>query len=81
MPIARIIVTPKKSVLDPQGEAVRRAIEAQGLVGVSSARVGKFIELEVAQDDAETRRCLESICHELLSNPVVEDYSLRIEAK
>ena len=77
--IARIIVTPKKSVLDPQGEAVRRAIQTLGLEGVASTRVGKYIELEIPGGITDaTRKKLEEISHELLSNPVVEDYEIQL---
>ena len=79
--IARIIVTPKKSVLDPQGEAVRRAIHTLGMDCVTSTRVGKYIELEISgSNDAATRAKLEEISRDLLSNPVVEDYHLELEA-
>ena len=79
--IARIIVTPKKSVLDPQGEAVRRAIHALGFDAVTSARIGKYIELEVTGTNVEAiGRKLEEISADLLSNPVVEDYTLQLDA-
>ncbi len=78
--IARIIVTPKKSVLDPQGEAVRRAIHTLGMDCVTSTRVGKYIELEISGNDvAATRTKLEEISRDLLSNPVVEDYHLELD--
>ena len=78
--IARIIVTPKKSVLDPQGEAVRRAIHSLGFDAVSSARIGKYIELEITGTNADAiRKKLEEISGDLLSNPVVEDYVLQLE--
>ncbi|SDU26837.1 phosphoribosylformylglycinamidine synthase, purS protein [Verrucomicrobium sp. GAS474] len=78
--IARIIVTPKKSVLDPQGEAVRRAIHSLGFDAVSSARIGKYIELEVSGNNVEAlRKKLDEISGDLLSNPVVEDYTLQLE--
>ncbi|HEY8966557.1 MAG TPA: phosphoribosylformylglycinamidine synthase subunit PurS [Candidatus Methylacidiphilales bacterium] len=77
--IARIIVTPKKSVLDPQGEAVRRAIHSLGFDAVSSARIGRYIELEVTGTNADgVRKKLDEIAADLLSNPVVEDYHLEI---
>ncbi len=79
--IARIIVTPKKSVLDPQGEAVRRAIHALGFDAVASARIGKYIELDVTGTNVEAiGRKLEEISADLLSNPVVEDYTLQLDA-
>ncbi len=76
---ATVIVTPKTSVLDPQGEAVRKAIVNLGLSSVHSTRIGKFIELELeATDEAEARKQLEPIAHDLLSNPVIEDYRIEI---
>jgi len=79
--IARIIVTPKKSVLDPQGEAVRRAIHTLGMDCVTSTRVGKYIELEISGSNLPaTRAKLEEISRDLLSNPVVEDYHIELDA-
>ena len=81
---ARVIVMPKKSVMDPQGEAVRNAIAAHGLPCVRSVRIGKMMEIELdaaglSAAAAETR--LRAICADLLSNPVIEDYALEIEAQ
>ena len=77
---ALIAVMPKRTVLDPQGEAVKEAIHHLGFEAVADARVGKFIELEVrGMGEGEARRRLEVICHELLSNPVIEEYSLVFE--
>lgn len=76
---ATVIVTPKTSVLDPQGEAVRKAIINLGLTSVHSTRIGKFIELELdAADEAEALQQLEPVAHDLLSNPVIEDYRIEI---
>jgi phosphoribosylformylglycinamidine synthase subunit PurS len=72
---ATVIVMPKKSVLDPQGVAVRDAIAHHGLPAVKNVRIGKFMEIEVdGADEAQ----LHEICRDLLSNPVIEDYSLEI---
>lgn len=73
---ARVIVMPKKSVLDPQGVAVRDAIHHHGLPQVKSVRIGKFMEIEVEGAD---RAQLDEICRDLLSNPVIEDYDLQVE--
>jgi phosphoribosylformylglycinamidine synthase len=76
---AQVIVRPRASIFDPQGDAVGRAIQSLG-VPVKQAHVGKCIELEIEGDDAAAARAqLETICHELLSNPVIEDYVLTIE--
>jgi phosphoribosylformylglycinamidine synthase len=73
---AKVTVMPKQSVLDPQGVAVRDAIHHHGLRAVKNARVGKLIELEL--DGTETEAQLHEVCRDLLSNPVIEDYSLEI---
>ena len=76
---AIVTVTPKKSVLDPQGVAVRDAIVQHGFPQVASVRIGKFMEIELDEvgPDAEAR--LHAVCKDLLSNPVIEDYTLQIE--
>jgi phosphoribosylformylglycinamidine synthase len=76
---AQVIVRPRASIFDPQGDAVGRAIQSLG-VPVKQAHVGKCIELEIEGDDAAAVQAqLKTICHELLSNPVIEDYVLTIE--
>jgi phosphoribosylformylglycinamidine synthase len=72
---AVVTVMPKPAILDPAGVATGRAMEHLGLKGVRSVRIGKSIEIEV--DDA-TEAQLHEIAHDLLSNPVVEDYKLQI---
>jgi len=74
---AKVIVLPKQSILDPQGVAVRDAVQHHGLPAVKSARVGKVIELEL--DGAFSEDQLHEICRDLLSNPVIEDYHLSVE--
>ncbi len=76
---AKITITPKKAVLDPQGEAVKKALEQLGCEGIGEARVGKYIELEIAADRPEARRKLEEACQRFLSNPVIEDYELAFD--
>jgi phosphoribosylformylglycinamidine synthase PurS subunit len=74
---AQVIVRPRASIFDPQGDAVQRAIQHLGFSAVKQAHVGKFIELELDDADSNaTRAQLESICKDLLSNPVIEDYAL-----
>ena len=75
---AQVIVMPKQTVLDPQGVAVRDAIHHHGVPAVKSVRVGKFIELEL--DGTQTEAQLHEVCRDLLSNPVIEDYKLILEA-
>lgn len=68
----RIYVTLKPGVLDPQGKAIEHALSGLGFSGVEGARVGKLIELEVAEsiDDAQ----IDAMCRQLLANTVIENY-------
>jgi len=72
----KVTVMPKKSVLDPQGVAVRDAMRHHGLPGVENVRIGKFMEIEVEHIEEAK---LHEICRDLLSNPVIEDYELQVE--
>jgi len=77
---AKIIVTPKKAVVDPQGKAVQNALEHMGYSGINAVHVGKYLEIELNGADRETaRRQLDEACHKFLSNPVIEDYKLELE--
>ena len=77
---AQVIVRPRKSIFDPQGDAVGRAIQHLGVAALQQARVGKCIEMELEGDDIEKARAqLEPICKDLLSNPVIEDYVLTLQ--
>ncbi len=74
---ARIIVTLKESVLDPQGQAIEGALAALGFEGVGSVRQGKIIDIELSDPaDAETR--LKAMCEKLLANTVIEDYRVEM---
>ena len=76
---AQVIVRPRASIFDPQGDAVQRAIQHLGISAIKQAHVGKFIELELdTADVSATRTQLETICKDLLSNPVIEDYILTL---
>jgi phosphoribosylformylglycinamidine synthase len=77
---ATVVVRLKPEVLDPQGDAVRRALDKLGFEGVKSVRVGKVIEIEI--DDAHARVAglagrLEKMADEMLANPVIEDYEVK----
>jgi phosphoribosylformylglycinamidine synthase len=77
---AKIIITPKKAVLDPQGKTVQNALAHLGYTGVSAVHVGKYIEIELTDSDAAAaRRQLDEACHRFLSNPIIEDYRLELE--
>ena len=71
---ARITVTLKNGVLDPQGQAVRGALEQLGFGGVGDVRIGKRIELEVAGDDPQGQA--REMCEQLLANALIEDYTV-----
>ena len=74
---ARIVVTLKESVLDPQGQAIEGALAALGFDGVGSVRQGKIIDIELSDPaDAETR--LKAMCEKLLANTVIEDYRVEM---
>ncbi len=77
---ARITITLKNGVLDPQGKAVQNALGSLGINGVDSVRQGKFIEVELqAADKAAARETVERMCKELLANTVIENYAYEIE--
>ena len=72
----KVIVTPKATVLDPQGAAVCEAMQHLGMPEVRSVRIGKYLEIDVDGDEAALEPRLRQLCHDLLSNPVIEDYQL-----
>jgi phosphoribosylformylglycinamidine synthase len=77
--LAKVYVTLKKGVHDPQGEAVRHTISAMGYKGVANVRVGKYIELkldDIPREEAETT--LKEVCEKLLANTVIESYKFEI---
>ena len=77
---ARVHVTLKAGVLDPQGKAIGNALAALGFAGVGEVRQGKTIELDLAETDpAHARAAVEAMCRQLLANPVIEDYAIEIE--
>jgi phosphoribosylformylglycinamidine synthase subunit PurS len=69
----RVLVRPKSGILDPQGEAVRRALPALGFGGVESVHVGRLIEMEVESPDE-----VDGMCRRLLANPTVEEYEWEV---
>jgi phosphoribosylformylglycinamidine synthase len=71
MPRVRVLVRPKEGILDPQGQAVERALPALGFGGVSNVHVGRLIELDV-DDPARVGE----MCERLLANPLIEDYEV-----
>jgi phosphoribosylformylglycinamidine synthase PurS subunit len=76
---ARVFVTLKSGVLDPQGEAIRRALGSLGFEGVEGVRQGKMIEIDLAATDAGVARAeVERMCDALLANTVIETYRVEI---
>lgn len=76
---ATVLVRPRQGILDPQGEAVRQSLRRLGF-DVSSARVGRVIDLELAADGGEDARArVERMCAQLLANPLIESFEIRVE--
>jgi phosphoribosylformylglycinamidine synthase subunit PurS len=75
---ARIFVTLKPGVLDPQGRAIHRALEGLGFEGVNDVRAGKLIELDVA--DGTSADDLDAMCRKLLANTVIENYRVETQS-
>jgi len=74
----KVIVTPKETVLDPQGAAVRDAMHHLGFSGARDVRIGRYLEIELEGDAAAQEPKLRELCRDLLSNPVIEDYRLEM---
>ncbi len=70
---ARVLIRPKAGILDPQGEAVQRALPALGFAGVANVHVGRLVELDV-----EDPNQLQPMCEKLLANPLVEEYEVQL---
>lgn len=77
---ARIHVTLKNGVLDPQGKAIEHALGNMGFSGIGAARQGKFIELDLAETDRDAAHAsVDEMCRKLLANTVIENYSIELE--
>ena len=76
MPRVAVDVMLKREILDPQGQAVERALPELGFAGVSDVRVGKHVELTV--DDGDAEDAARQVAEALLANPVIEDFSVRV---
>ena len=77
---ARIKVTLKNGVLDPQGKAIENALGSMGFNGVDNVRQGKYLELDIAEtDEGRARETLEKMCEKLLANTVIENYDIDLE--
>ena len=76
---ARVHISLKAGVLDPQGKAIGNALHALGFAGIGEVRQGKLIELELSDTDPLAARSrVEEMCRQLLANPVIEDYAIEI---
>jgi phosphoribosylformylglycinamidine synthase len=76
---ARVHVTLKTGVLDPQGKAIAHALHGLGFASVADVRQGKFIEIELGETEpAAARAAVEAMCSRLLANTVIENYAIEI---
>jgi phosphoribosylformylglycinamidine synthase PurS subunit len=79
---AKVFVNLKSGVLDPQGKAIHHSVELLGFTGISDVRQGKYFEiaLDPGVDNEQARESVEKMAREVLSNPIIEDYRVEIEA-
>jgi len=76
---AKVHVTLKSGVLDPQGKAIAHALENLGFGGVGDVRQGKYIEIELAENDrVAAERAVKQMCEKLLANTVIENYAIEL---
>ena len=76
---AKVLVTLKSGVLDPQGKAIAAALGHLGFSGIGEVRQGKYIEVELDETDREkARRQIDAMCRQLLANTVIENYSIEL---
>ena len=79
---AKVYVTLKKGVLDPQGKAVEHALNSLEYKGVEGVRIGKYIELEITADSLKNaEQQLDEMCRKLLANTTIEDYRFELQEK
>jgi phosphoribosylformylglycinamidine synthase subunit PurS len=79
---AKVYVNLKSGVLDPQGKAIQHSVELLGFSGIADVRQGKYFEiaLDDSVDNQRARESVEKMAREVLSNPIIEDYRVEIEA-
>jgi phosphoribosylformylglycinamidine synthase PurS subunit len=79
---AKVYVTLKPSVLDPQGKAIQHSVETLGYGGIADVRQGKYFEIALNESltDEDARKVAERMAREVLSNPVIEDFRVEVEA-
>jgi phosphoribosylformylglycinamidine synthase PurS subunit len=79
--LARVFVTPKDGILDPQGKAIQRSLHTLGYPEVADVRLGKYVELrlaDISRESAETR--VHEMCRRLLANGVIEDFRYELDS-
>tara|TARA_Y100001954_G_scaffold225059_1_gene265213 strand:- start:111 stop:344 length:234 start_codon:yes stop_codon:yes gene_type:complete len=73
----KVIVTPKKGVLDPQGKAIKQTLNSMNFIDVSEVRQGKYFEIETdLQNEEDAKKNVDDMCKKLLANLVIEDYKI-----
>lgn len=78
---AKIKITLRKSILDPQGKAVEHSIQSLGFKNILDTRIGKYVELKIdTNSDEEARLVTDEVCRKLLANQVMEDYVFEVES-
>lgn len=75
---AKVYVTPKQGILDPQGSAVQNGLSSMGYKGVKDVRVGKYLEFLLDTDETSAKEQIQDMCEKLLANPVIEEYRFEI---
>jgi phosphoribosylformylglycinamidine synthase PurS subunit len=77
---ARVFVSPKTTVLDPQGQAIRSALHSLGFAAISDVRQGKLFEIAIAEGVTREQglKDLQTIAHDVLANPVIEEYQVEL---
>jgi phosphoribosylformylglycinamidine synthase subunit PurS len=77
-----VYISPRADILDPQGDAISRALTGLGFAGASDVKVGKYLTLALeAGSQAEAEATLREMCNKLLANPITEDYTLKVAAQ
>ena len=78
---AKVFVSLKPGVLDPQGKAIHHSVELLGYTGIAEVRQGKYFEigLDESSDEGQARESVSRMAREVLSNPIIEDYRVEIE--
>ena len=75
---AKVYVTPKRGVLDPQGKAVQHALQTLGFAEVGDVRIGKYIEIQLEEGGESTSARVREMCEKLLANQVIEDFRFEV---